>query len=128
VNKAVEPPLEQAVVNAVELLNDIGALGAEEELTSLGRHLAMLPLNPGQYGRTLSFCLNTSRALCVARARLVERYGVCAERQKEGSCVPKCHNCGQQLMVSGAVGLVRFVVEMTQLVERAPPNHKFVIN
>jgi ATP-dependent RNA helicase DHX36 len=43
---AVEPPLPQAVSNAVSMLSAIGALTVEEQLTSLGRHLAHLPLNP----------------------------------------------------------------------------------
>lgn len=32
--------------NAVSLLHDIGALGADESLTRLGMHLASLPLSP----------------------------------------------------------------------------------
>ena len=44
--KAVEPPVKEAVSAAVKLLGDIGALDAEERLTSLGRHLASLPLPP----------------------------------------------------------------------------------
>ena len=44
--KAVEPPVAQAVDAAVSLLVDIGALDSHENLTSLGRHLAALPLPP----------------------------------------------------------------------------------
>ena len=45
--RAVEPPIDVAVTNAVRLLEDIGALEPEsEELTLLGRHLAALPLPP----------------------------------------------------------------------------------
>ncbi|KAL4422956.1 hypothetical protein ABPG75_009153 [Micractinium tetrahymenae] len=44
--KAVEPPLQQAVTSAIQLLEDIGALNEREHLTSLGRHLAALPLPP----------------------------------------------------------------------------------
>ena len=44
--KAVEPPVPQAVEAAVSLLCDIGALDSDERLTSLGRHLAALPLPP----------------------------------------------------------------------------------
>jgi ATP-dependent RNA helicase DHX36 len=44
--KAVEPPVPQAVTAAIELLTDIGALDDAEHLTSLGRHLAALPLQP----------------------------------------------------------------------------------
>jgi HrpA-like RNA helicase len=44
--KAVEPPVPQAVEAAVALLGDIGALDSNEKLTSLGRHLAALPLPP----------------------------------------------------------------------------------
>lgn len=36
----------QSVANAVALLYDIGALGADESLTRLGLHLASLPLSP----------------------------------------------------------------------------------
>ena len=45
-SKAVEPPVPQAVTAAIELLTDIGALDDAEHLTSLGRHLAALPLQP----------------------------------------------------------------------------------
>jgi HrpA-like RNA helicase len=44
--KAVEPPVAAAVDGALRLLEDIGALDAGERLTSLGRHLAALPLAP----------------------------------------------------------------------------------
>jgi len=44
--KAVEPPVSQAVDAAVALLGDIGALDSNEKLTTLGRHLAALPLPP----------------------------------------------------------------------------------
>ncbi|KAK9845024.1 hypothetical protein WJX74_009802 [Apatococcus lobatus] len=45
--RAVEPPMDVAVKNAVQLLEDIGALEPDsEELTVLGRHLAALPLPP----------------------------------------------------------------------------------
>mmetsp|Transcript_19169 Transcript_19169/g.45715 ORF Transcript_19169/g.45715 Transcript_19169/m.45715 type:complete len:1156 (-) Transcript_19169:153-3620(-) len=45
-NKAVEPPAEQAVVQALDLLEDIGAIDKAQRLTQLGRHLAALPLQP----------------------------------------------------------------------------------
>lgn len=45
-SKAVEPPIPQAVTVAIQLLKDIGALNDQEHLTSLGRHLAALPLPP----------------------------------------------------------------------------------
>lgn len=54
--KAPEPPLPQAVALAVTLLQDIGALTAEEELTTLGRHLAALPLPP-QLGKLILYGL-----------------------------------------------------------------------
>jgi len=45
--KALEPPAERAVQNAMELLVTIGAMSpATEELTPLGRHLASLPVDP----------------------------------------------------------------------------------
>jgi ATP-dependent RNA helicase DHX36 len=44
--KALEPPDLLSIQNAIELLNTIGALTEEEELTSLGSHLAALPVDP----------------------------------------------------------------------------------
>ena len=45
--RAVEPPVEAAVKNALRLLEDIGAIQeGTEALTKLGRHLAALPLPP----------------------------------------------------------------------------------
>eukprot|EP00892_Ulva_mutabilis_P008966 jgi/Ulvmu1/6441/UM003_0071.1 len=54
--KAPEPPLPQAVALAVALLVDIGALSPEERLTTLGRHLAALPLPP-QLGKLILYGL-----------------------------------------------------------------------
>eukprot|EP00252_Welwitschia_mirabilis_P018479 TRINITY_DN4106_c0_g1_i1.p1 TRINITY_DN4106_c0_g1~~TRINITY_DN4106_c0_g1_i1.p1 ORF type:complete len:1010 (-),score=207.73 TRINITY_DN4106_c0_g1_i1:315-3344(-) len=45
-SKALQPPEALAVQNAIELLITIGALDENEELTSLGRHLAKLPVDP----------------------------------------------------------------------------------
>ncbi|XP_020259877.1 DExH-box ATP-dependent RNA helicase DExH1 [Asparagus officinalis] len=44
--KALQPPDHLAVQNAIELLKTIGALDEIEELTPLGHHLCMLPLDP----------------------------------------------------------------------------------
>ncbi|KAL3685906.1 hypothetical protein R1sor_003928 [Riccia sorocarpa] len=44
--KALQPPEERAVHNAVELLKTIGALNDREALTDLGRHLSKLPVEP----------------------------------------------------------------------------------
>ena len=44
--KAVEPPMQQAVDNALAELKDIGALEEDEALTQLGRHLAAFALPP----------------------------------------------------------------------------------
>lgn len=53
--RAVEPPVEAAVTNALRLLEDIGAIQEETEaLTELGRHLAALPLPP-RVGKMLLF-------------------------------------------------------------------------
>ena len=46
VAKALEPPEERSVRNALALLTDIGALDADERLTPLGEHLAALPVDP----------------------------------------------------------------------------------
>ncbi|CAM6093452.1 unnamed protein product [Calypogeia fissa] len=45
-SKALQPPEQRAVHNAVQLLKTIGALDEREELTDLGRHLSNLPLEP----------------------------------------------------------------------------------
>ncbi|KAL0045428.1 hypothetical protein WJX82_006305 [Trebouxia sp. C0006] len=53
--RAVEPPVEAAVINALRLLEDIGAIQEDTEaLTKLGRHLAALPLPP-RVGKMLLF-------------------------------------------------------------------------
>lgn len=53
--RAVEPPVEAAIKNALRLLEDIGAIQEETEaLTKLGRHLAALPLPP-RVGKMLLF-------------------------------------------------------------------------
>nr|XP_018686326.1 PREDICTED: DExH-box ATP-dependent RNA helicase DExH1 isoform X3 [Musa acuminata subsp. malaccensis] len=44
--KALQPPDPLSVKNAIEILKTIGALDDTEELTALGRHLCMLPLDP----------------------------------------------------------------------------------
>uniref|UniRef100_A0A0E0BBK8 RNA helicase n=1 Tax=Oryza glumipatula TaxID=40148 RepID=A0A0E0BBK8_9ORYZ len=44
--KALQPPDPLSVNNAIELLKTVGALDDVEELTSLGRHLCTLPLDP----------------------------------------------------------------------------------
>ncbi|KAJ1491955.1 P-loop containing nucleoside triphosphate hydrolase protein, partial [Baffinella frigidus] len=44
--RALEPPLELSVDNAISLLTSIGALTSDEQLTALGRHLAALPVDP----------------------------------------------------------------------------------
>ena len=54
--KAVEPPVDQAVQQAIQLLKDIGALEEDESLTTLGRHLAVLPLPP-RIGKMLLYAL-----------------------------------------------------------------------
>ncbi|GBG33120.1 ATP-dependent RNA helicase [Hondaea fermentalgiana] len=52
-NRALTPPAEQSLVNAIDLLNRIGALTREDEaLTALGRCLATLPVGP-QIGKSL---------------------------------------------------------------------------
>ncbi|KAL0028223.1 hypothetical protein WJX79_002624 [Trebouxia sp. C0005] len=53
--RAVEPPVDAAVRNALRLLEDIGAIQeGSEALTKLGRHLAALPLPP-RVGKMLLF-------------------------------------------------------------------------
>ncbi|KAG0493444.1 hypothetical protein HPP92_004438, partial [Vanilla planifolia] len=45
-SRALQSPEQLSVQNAIEYLKVIGALDEEEELTILGRHLAMLPVEP----------------------------------------------------------------------------------
>ncbi|QDZ17545.1 P-loop nucleoside triphosphate helicase [Chloropicon primus] len=51
-SRALEPPVPEAVQQALELLETIGALLPGEKLTVLGKHLASLPLPP-QLGKLL---------------------------------------------------------------------------
>ena len=44
--QAVEPPIPQAISQAVALLQDIGAMKEDEGLTRLGRHLGEMPVHP----------------------------------------------------------------------------------
>ncbi|XP_059076039.1 DExH-box ATP-dependent RNA helicase DExH1 isoform X2 [Cryptomeria japonica] len=44
--KALQPPNPLSVHNAIDLLKTIGALNDMEDLTSLGRHLSTLPVDP----------------------------------------------------------------------------------
>lgn len=53
-SRALQSPEVLSVQNAVEYLKVIGALDEEEELTILGRHLAMLPVEP-KLGKMLIF-------------------------------------------------------------------------
>ncbi|KAJ7527492.1 hypothetical protein O6H91_16G057600 [Diphasiastrum complanatum] len=45
-SNAMQPPEPLAVQNSVEFLKIIGALDENEDLTNLGRHLSMLPVEP----------------------------------------------------------------------------------
>eukprot|EP00958_Prasinococcus_capsulatus_P013992 scaffold1456_cov392-Prasinococcus_capsulatus_cf.AAC.11 len=53
-SRAMEAPVANAVANAVHVLQDIGALDQDERLTTLGTHLAALPLHP-RVGKMLLF-------------------------------------------------------------------------
>lgn len=43
----MNPPTPQAIHNAITLLQSIGAMDEDENLTALGSHLAHLPVQPG---------------------------------------------------------------------------------
>eukprot|EP00850_Spirogloea_muscicola_P015416 SM000117S25536 [mRNA] locus=s117:306081:317487:- [translate_table: standard] len=43
--QAIEPPKPEAITSAVEALKEVGALDERKQLTSLGRHLAGLPVD-----------------------------------------------------------------------------------
>ncbi|KAJ7515980.1 hypothetical protein O6H91_22G036900 [Diphasiastrum complanatum] len=45
-SKAVDPPLDLSIKNAVTLLQDIGALTEDEKVTKLGEQLGSLPVHP----------------------------------------------------------------------------------
>ncbi|EFJ25900.1 hypothetical protein SELMODRAFT_98495, partial [Selaginella moellendorffii] len=71
-SKALEPPELRAVDNAIESLKTIGALDDREELTSLGRHLTTLPLDP-KVGKMLLMgaifqCLDPALTIAAALA------------------------------------------------------------
>ena len=55
--KAVDAPIPQAISNAINSLQKIGALDSEETLTYLGKHLASLPLPP-RHGKLLLAGIN----------------------------------------------------------------------
>ncbi|XVE75856.1 hypothetical protein DITRI_Ditri12bG0125100 [Diplodiscus trichospermus] len=70
--KALQPPDPLSVQNAIELLKTIGALDDAEELTTLGRHLCTLPLDPN-IGKMLIMgaifqCLNPALTIAAALA------------------------------------------------------------
>ncbi|KAL3693235.1 hypothetical protein R1sor_006886 [Riccia sorocarpa] len=46
ISKAIDPPLDLAVRNAIILLQDLGALTPDERLTDLGKQLGSLPAHP----------------------------------------------------------------------------------
>ena len=80
-SKAVEPPVDAAVQNALRLLEDIGAIQqGTEALTKLGQYLAALPLPP-RVGKMLLFgvmfgCLDPvlTVACCMAYRYMCQSY------------------------------------------------------
>ncbi|XP_059668649.1 DExH-box ATP-dependent RNA helicase DExH1 isoform X1 [Cornus florida] len=71
-SKALQPPDPLSVQNAIELLKTIGSLDDSEELTPLGRHLCMIPLDPN-IGKMLLMgsifqCLNPALTIASALA------------------------------------------------------------
>ncbi|KAF6147856.1 hypothetical protein GIB67_014436 [Kingdonia uniflora] len=44
-NQAIEPPREEAMMSAIAILYEVGAIEGDEELTPLGYHLAKLPVD-----------------------------------------------------------------------------------
>ncbi|CAI5478313.1 unnamed protein product [Closterium sp. Yama58-4] len=58
--KAIQPPEPLAVDNAIELLEDVGALDKDENLTPLGRHLTTLRgEDAGDGGGAVVACMNS---------------------------------------------------------------------
>lgn len=45
-SKAVDPPNQLSISNAIRLLRDVGALTSDERLTELGKQLGALPVHP----------------------------------------------------------------------------------
>jgi HrpA-like RNA helicase len=92
--KALEPPAPQAVTAGITLLQEIGAMDAEERLTNLGCHLARLPLPPSigkllLYGlmfRCLSPIITVACALGYRYA--TARVAPCVEAAAWSGCMP----------------------------------------
>ena len=63
----LEPPDEQRLRDALNLLKDLGALDPEETITELGRQMLAFPLHP-RYGRML---LAAQKLGCVYQAALI---------------------------------------------------------
>ncbi len=63
----LEPPEPRALARAVELLHDLGALDAEERISSLGRRMLAFPVHP-RYARLL---LEAEKLGCVKAACLL---------------------------------------------------------
>lgn len=56
-SRAMNPPSPQSVENAIDLLKSIGAITVNEDLTPLGRHLALLPVGPSIAKMILMGCI-----------------------------------------------------------------------
>ncbi|KAJ8032843.1 ATP-dependent RNA helicase DHX36 [Holothuria leucospilota] len=54
ISKALQPPDSQAITLAVQTLHQLKALDANEDLTALGYHLSLLPVNP-RIGKIILF-------------------------------------------------------------------------
>jgi len=78
--RLLTPPAPEAVASAVGALRELGALGADEALTPLGRHLARLPCD-ARLGKALLYGAMLRRA----RPRPAPAPFALRERQVAGS-------------------------------------------
>jgi len=53
--QAIQPPKRIAIQSSVDMLKEVKALSATEELTSLGHHLAKLPVGNTRIGKLLLY-------------------------------------------------------------------------
>ncbi|KAI6239384.1 RNA helicase [Aphelenchoides fujianensis] len=118
--RAIEPPPLDAIVEAEVSLREMGALDAELELTPLGRVVARLPVDP-RMGKAivLGGLLNIGDLLCtVAAATSFNTPFIPLDRTH--SRLAMCHRRFAGRRLSDHVGLVQANNEFAQQLERNP--------
>ncbi|KAI6239302.1 RNA helicase [Aphelenchoides fujianensis] len=118
--RAIEPPPLDAIVEAEVSLREMGALDAELELTPLGRVVARLPVDP-RMGKAivLGGLLNIGDLLCtVAAATSFNTPFIPLDRTH--SRLGMCHRRFAGRRLSDHVGIVQANNEFAQQAERNP--------